>query len=78
VDERPCGDPSHADTFLVGRPQHRPHRPEAKRAAAGTVVRTLPRSQVEWLVADHDVHAHRPDEVAALILDSTEDGHFPG
>ena len=51
---------------------------EAKHVAAGTVSRCLPRSRVEWLVADHDVHAHRPDEVAALILLSTEDGYFPG
>jgi len=51
---------------------------EAKQVAAGTVSRCLPRSRVEWLVADHDVHAHRPDEVAALILLSTEDGYFPG
>ena len=51
---------------------------EAKQVAAGLVSRCLPRSRVEWLVADHDVHAHRPDEVAALILLSTEDGYFPG
>jgi len=51
---------------------------EAKQAAAGSVARSLPRSRVEWLVADHDVHAHRPDEVAALILSSAEGGYFPG
>jgi pimeloyl-ACP methyl ester carboxylesterase len=51
---------------------------QAKQAAAEGVARSLPRSRVEWLVADHDVHAHRPDAVAALILDSADGGYFPG
>lgn len=51
---------------------------EEKTVAAATVARTLPRSRVTWLVAEHDVHAHKPEEVAALILGSVEDGYFPG
>ena len=40
---------------------------EAKRRAAMPVA-AMPGATVDWLAADHDVHAHRPDEVAASIL----------
>lgn len=49
----------------------------AKRAAVGTVGSLAPRSHFEWLVGEHDVHAHRPDDVAALIRGSI-DGGFLG
>ncbi len=41
----------------------------AKRGAAGDVAAAVPQAQIRWLGAEHDVHAHRPEEVAALILD---------
>ena len=34
------------------------------------------RGRVEWMVADHDVHAQRPAEVAALLRGALADGFF--
>jgi pimeloyl-ACP methyl ester carboxylesterase len=46
---------------------------EAKRAALTTIA-GMPSARVTWLVADHDVHAHRPDELAAAINEWLGDG----
>jgi pimeloyl-ACP methyl ester carboxylesterase len=40
----------------------------AKRDSIDDAVRLLPRATVHWMVpADHDVHAQRPDDVAAVL-----------
>jgi len=36
----------------------------------------LPRSLVQWLAGDHDLHAQQPDAVAQLLLDAVADGFF--
>jgi pimeloyl-ACP methyl ester carboxylesterase len=46
---------------------------EAKRAALTTIA-GMPSARVIWLAADHDVHAHRPDELAAAIDEWLGDG----
>jgi pimeloyl-ACP methyl ester carboxylesterase len=43
---------------------------QQKREAAAAAERALPQARVAWLAADHDVHADRPEEVAALILEA--------
>ena len=40
----------------------------AKREAAAAAEAAMPRARIRWLVAEHDVHAQRPDEVAALSV----------
>jgi pimeloyl-ACP methyl ester carboxylesterase len=40
----------------------------AKRAADADIRRAVPGVRVEWLNADHDIHADRPDWVADLLL----------
>lgn len=45
----------------------------AKRTAEASMRRALPAARIEWLEADHDVHTDRPDEVAAVLLET-----FPG
>ncbi len=51
---------------------------EQKRAAAAAAGLALPRARVRWLEGDHDIHAHRPREVADLILEALADGFFGG
>ena len=46
----------------------------AKREAAAATEAAMPRARIRWLVAEHDVHAQRPKEVAALIADFIDDG----
>ena len=46
-------------------------REEVGRAEAG-----LRRSRTVWFRADHDVHAQKPDEVAAVLLAAVADGFF--
>ena len=46
---------------------------EAKRAALTTIA-GMPSARVTWLVADHDVQAQRPDELAAAINEWLGDG----
>ncbi|MFI5259893.1 MAG: hypothetical protein ACHQ01_09845 [Candidatus Limnocylindrales bacterium] len=41
----------------------------AKRAAE-VAIRGLPGLRVDWLTADHDVHAAMPDEVAGILLEA--------
>jgi pimeloyl-ACP methyl ester carboxylesterase len=41
-----------------------------KREAAAAVERAMPAVRVAWLAGDHDIHADRPDEVAALLLEA--------
>ena len=41
-------------------------------AAAGAI----PKVRVCWFTGDHDIHAQRPDEVAALMHGATTDGYF--
>jgi len=50
---------------------------EAKREAAAAVERDVPGARICWLVADHDVHAHRPGDVAALIQALAGDDSLP-
>jgi pimeloyl-ACP methyl ester carboxylesterase len=45
----------------------------AKRAALTTIA-GMPSARVTWLVADHDVQAQRPDELAAAINEWLGDG----
>lgn len=42
----------------------------AKRVAEAEIRRAVPGIRVEWLTADHEVHADRPEEVARLLLES--------
>jgi pimeloyl-ACP methyl ester carboxylesterase len=42
----------------------------AKAASEAEVRRLASPARVEWLKGDHDIHADRPDEVAALLLET--------
>jgi pimeloyl-ACP methyl ester carboxylesterase len=46
----------------------------AKRKAAAAAGAAMLRARIRWLVAEHDVHADRPDEVAAMIAGFIDDG----
>ena len=37
---------------------------------------TIPRVRCQWLHGDHDLHAHRPDELARMLHEAVEDGFF--
>jgi hypothetical protein len=41
----------------------------AKRDAVAAAASGLPRSRTHWFVADHDVHAQYPDQVASVLLE---------
>ncbi len=57
-----------------------PARIEQKRIEVEGAATALARSRVRWFEAtDHDIHVHRPRELAATILDAVNDGFFdPG
>ena len=44
-------------------------RVASKRAAIATAERLLPESRTFWFESSHDVHAERPEEVAAILLE---------
>ena len=50
--------------------------PPRKREAVEEATNALPRVRTHWMSADHDVHAQRPREVAALLRTCVEDGFF--
>jgi pimeloyl-ACP methyl ester carboxylesterase len=55
-------------------------RTEAKRAGEAAAVQALGRAgtpvRVHWFQGDHDIHAQRPDELAATLLQAAVDGFF--
>ncbi|HVB64783.1 MAG TPA: alpha/beta hydrolase [Nitrolancea sp.] len=53
-------------------------RAAQKRAGLAAFEQQLPRSRSYWFErTDHDIHVQRPDELAALLLESLSDGFFP-
>jgi len=56
-----------------------PARVALKREGVAHASAALPRARVHWFEdTDHDVHVHRPNELARVILDSVADGFFKG
>lgn len=55
-------------------------RTGAKRSGAEAAVEALGRAgtsvRVHWFTGDHDIHAQRPDELAATLLQAAGDGFF--
>lgn len=49
------------------------HGEPTKQRAVDAAAAACPHVRVTWLVGDHDVHAERPDEVAALARDVLRD-----
>jgi pimeloyl-ACP methyl ester carboxylesterase len=48
-----------------------------KQAQVEKAASSLARSRVHWFEStDHDIHVHRPQELAALILEAVDDGFF--
>ncbi len=47
-----------------------------KRRDVDVAARALPRSRVQWLTGDHDLHAEQPDTVAAALLRAVADDFF--
>jgi len=54
-----------------------PGRAEQKRLAVERAEAGLARCRVRWFDAtDHDIHVHRPDELASTILEALRDRFF--
>jgi pimeloyl-ACP methyl ester carboxylesterase len=49
---------------------------ERKRREVAAAEAGLPTAATVWFTADHDVHAQKPDEVAAVLLAAVDDGFF--
>ncbi|HYM84174.1 MAG TPA: alpha/beta hydrolase [Candidatus Dormibacteraeota bacterium] len=45
-------------------------RLDRKRQEVSEAAAALPDAQVHWIAGDHDIHAQRPDELAAVMLES--------
>jgi pimeloyl-ACP methyl ester carboxylesterase len=56
-------------------PRDEPDRADHRRRAVQTAEAAIPHVRVRWFrPADHDLHAQRPDETAAVIVQHIEDG----
>jgi pimeloyl-ACP methyl ester carboxylesterase len=51
-------------------------RSQRQRTRVEAAAATIPNARVRWFAGDHDIHAQHPDELAALMHDSTTDGFF--
>ena len=49
------------------------HWTSDKRAAMEGAAAAIDEARVEWMIADHDLHAQHPIEVATLLHDATPD-----
>ncbi len=49
---------------------------EHRRREVEEAARSLARSRVRWVLGDHDLHAHHPEEVADLLHEASVDGFF--
>ena len=54
----------------------RTERTERKRRDVDAALAAIPNARVRWFTGDHDIHAQRPDELAAVLHDLTTDGFF--
>jgi hypothetical protein len=58
-------------------PRDEPDRRDQRRHSVETAEAAIPCIRVHWFrSADHDLHAQKPDETAAVIAQAVTDGFF--
>ncbi len=62
--------------LLVPVDDARDPRPDEKRAAVEAARAAIGTCRVRWFSGDHDIHAQRPAELAAVLRDAVADGFF--